>query len=140
MAPAAVRRSLLRLKARPVGADAYLLMPAIGPAEVFLLVVAIGIPVGIPAYVVGLRRDVPLPGLAFIPLIGPWIAMLRSIGTSAWAALLVFVPLVSIVFGIWMAFTVPSRHGRSALWGIWFIVPLLNIVGFWFYAFTLQGS
>ena len=79
----------------------------------------------------------PLPGLAFIPIVGPWIAVLRSIGTSAWVALLALVPVASLGLGIWMAFTVPSRHGRSTLWGIWFIVPLANIVGFWVYAFTL---
>ena len=111
-------------------------MPSIGPAEILLLVVFSGIALSILADVVCSRRDVPLPGLAFIPIVGPWIAVLRSIGTSAWATLLAFVTLVSIVFAIWAAFTIPSRHGRSALWGVWFIVPLLNIVGFWFYAFS----
>jgi hypothetical protein len=112
-------------------------MPSIGPAEVFLLLVATGIPLGVPAYVVCSRRHVPLPGLAFIPLVGPWIAILRSIRVSALATLLAVIPLVSIVFSIWAAFAIPSRHGRSALWTVWFILPLLNIVGFWFYAFTL---
>ena len=112
-------------------------MPNVGPAEIVLLLVATWIPLGIPAYVVCSRRSVSLPGLAFIPFVGPWIAVLRSIGTTAWASLLALVPVVSIVFGIWLAFAIPARHGRSALWGIWFILPLANIVGFWVYAFTL---
>ena len=115
-------------------------MPAIGTGDIILLWFVTAIPVGVPAYVVCARRNVPLPGLAFIPFVGPWIAILRSIRTNAWATLLVLVPLVSIVFAIWTAFTVPPRHGRSSLWGVWFIVPLANIVGFWFYAFTLPRS
>jgi hypothetical protein len=115
-------------------------MANIGPLEVLLLLIATGIPVGIPAYVVCARRHVPLPGLAFIPFVGPWIAILRSIRTSAWATLLLLVPIASLVFSIWAAFTVPSRHGRSTLWGVWFVLPLLNIVGFWFYAFSLPRS
>jgi hypothetical protein len=114
-------------------------MPAIGPVEVFLLLVLSPV-AGIPAYVVCARRNVSLPGLAFIPLIGPWIAVLRSIGTSGWAALLACIPLVGIVFAIWAAFTIPSRHDRTELWGVWFMVPLVNIVGFWAYAFTLQPA
>jgi hypothetical protein len=35
---------------------------------------------------------------------------------------------------------VPFRHGRSTLWGVWFVLPILNIVGFWFYAFSLPRS
>jgi hypothetical protein len=115
-------------------------MGSIGPAEVLLLLVVIPIPIGIPAYVVCSRRNVPLPGLAFIPFVGPWIAILRSIGTSAWAALLVVVPVASLGLAVWLAFVVPSRHTRSKLWGLWFILPLLNIIGFWFYAFTLPRS
>ncbi len=36
-----------------------------------------------------------------------------------------------------MAFTIPGRHSRNSAWGIWLILPLLNIIGFWVYAFTL---
>ena len=128
-----------RLVATGTGSTHPECMPSIGPVEVFLLLVLSPI-AGIPAYVVGLRRNVSQPGLAFIPFIGPWIAVLRSIGTSGWAALLACVPLVGIVFGIWAAFTIPSRHGRTELWGVWFMVPLVNIVGVWFYAFMQQPA
>jgi hypothetical protein len=132
-------RCSCRLTSSDCFADNQGLVPAIGPTEVLLLLVLFPIPVGIPAYVVCSRRNVSLPGLAFIPFVGPWIAMLRSIGTSAWATLLVLVPVASLGLAVWMAFTVPSRHGRSTLWGIWLIVPLANIVGFWVYAFTLPS-
>jgi len=110
-------------------------MPNIGPLEVFALLLLVA--VSVPAYVVGQRRDVPNSGLAFIPFVGPWIVILRSIRTSAWLTILACIPFVSLVFGIWAAFTVPIRHSRTAWWGVAFIIPFVNFVGFWVYAFTL---
>jgi len=47
---------------------------------------------------------------------------------------------VNIFFGLWAAFTIPARHSRTSAWGIWFILPLVNIIGFWVYAFTLHDE
>ena len=48
-----------------------------------VLVVVISIIGGIPAYVIGSRRRVAVPEVAFIPLVGPTIVMLRSMDMSA---------------------------------------------------------
>jgi len=94
----------------------------------------------IPAYLVCVRRQVPSPGLAFIPFVGPVIAILRSIGTTAWLTVLGVIPGIAFFFYLWLAFTVPARHARSTVWGIWFIIPLANLVGFYVYALTLPGQ
>ena len=91
-----------------------------------------------PAYKVGDRLGVPDPWLAFIPVVGPYIVIWRSIGSSAWNTLLLFIPLVGLGAAIWLAYTVPQRHGRSTAWCLWFLIPGLNIVGFWVYALTLS--
>ncbi len=108
---------------------------SIGPAEIILLLIVV-LP-SIPAYIVCERRGVGSPGLAFIPIVGPTIVILQSIETSAWASLWLLLPPLSLVFGIWLAFMVPIRQRRSAFWGFWFVVPVLNLIGFYVYAFTL---
>jgi uncharacterized protein DUF5684 len=102
-------------------------------------VVAVAV-IGIPAYVVGERRRVESPWLAFVPLVGPYIVILRSIGRSGWLSLLMLIPLIDIVFGIWLAFTVPAAHRRETAWGIAFIIPLVDLVAFYVYAFTLEET
>jgi hypothetical protein len=91
----------------------------------------------VPAFIVAQRRGVPSPGLAFIPFVGPWIVILRSIGTSAWLAIGALVPLANLVLAIWAAFTVPVRHGMSRWWTLPFLIPFVNYVAFWIYAVTL---
>ncbi len=92
------------------------------------------------AFTVAKRRLDPSPGLAFIPFVGPWIAILRSIGTSAWWVVVLFVPVASLVFAMWTAFTLPARHLRTRWWGLVFLVPLLNLIAFYVYALTLPEA
>jgi hypothetical protein len=99
----------------------------------FLVVVAI------PAYEVGKRRHAKSPGLAFIPVLGPEMVILASIGTSMWWAVLLLVPYIgAIVLGVWLAFVVPPRHGRSRWWTAPFLIPFANLIAFYAYAFTLR--
>jgi len=121
----------LRLKAEQVPADTRAVV--VVSLLVFLIVF-----VNWPAYKVGSRLGVPNSGLAFIPGVGPYIVMLRSIRSSAWATLLAFVPLVGVGFAVWLAYAVPTRHGRSPAWCLWFLLPGLNALGFWAYALTLE--
>lgn len=89
----------------------------------------------LPGYVIGQRRGVRSPGVAFIPFVGMPVVLLWSIGRRGWMVLLAFVPLVNVVFGIWLLFAVPSYHRRSLLWGLALLVP---VAGMYAYAFTLE--
>jgi hypothetical protein len=90
----------------------------------------------VPAYVIGLRRQVRSPGVAFVPYFGATIVFLRSMDISGWAVLFVLVPLVNLFFVIWLFFAMPNRHGRTRLWGLPLL--LLPLVGLYLYAFTLS--
>jgi len=93
----------------------------------------------IPVFIIGRRRGQKNPWAAFIPLLGVWIVLFESIGRSGWFALLVFVPYLGpLALLIWIAVQIPARHGRSRWWTVPLIVPLLNVVAYWFYALTLQ--
>jgi membrane associated rhomboid family serine protease len=106
-----------------------------------LVVIVLLVPfMGWPTYVIGERLDVANPKLAFIPLVGPYIVIWRSIGSSGLKVLFLWIPVVNLAMLIYLAYTVPTRHGRSQAWTLWFVIPLLNIVGFWVYAYTLTPS
>jgi hypothetical protein len=102
---------------------------------VLIVLVLVVVLAGVPSYVIGQRRGVSDAWVAFIPFVGPTIVLLWSIGRSGWMVLLGVIPLVNLVFGIWLLFSVPSNHGRSLLWGL--LVPL---IGMYTYAFTLDTS
>jgi len=68
------------------------------------------------------------------------IVMLRSMKASGWLVLLAFVPLVNLVFALWFLFATPARHGRTRLWGVCFLIPVLGTIGLWVYAYTLDGD
>jgi uncharacterized membrane protein YhaH (DUF805 family) len=91
-----------------------------------------------PFYILGRRRGLDHPWVAVLPLFGIAIVLFESIGKSGWLALLVFVPTVGplLVF-VWTAVEIPSHHGRSRWWTAALIVPIVNVIGYWFYALTL---
>ena len=106
-----------------------------------LLLAAIVFFVATPAFVIGRRRGLQNPWAAFIPFVGIWIVLFESIGRSGWFAALVFIPTVGpFAVLIWTAVQVPAHHGRSRWWTLPFIIPGVNLVGYWFYAFTLPRS
>lgn len=107
--------------------------------EVLIVAFIILIP-GIPAYVLGKRREVERPWIAFIPIFGYWVVLLQSTRNTGWLSLAAVVPIASVAFVIWMAFALPSVHGRSNWWVLALIIPGVHLVGLWFYAFTLPKS
>jgi len=91
-----------------------------------------------PVYIIGRRCGIKNPWVAFIPFLGVWIVLFEAIGKSGWYCLLAFVPYVGgIVIFIWTAVELPARHGRSRWWTLPLIVPAVNLLAYWFYAFTL---
>ena len=108
-----------------------------GLLVIVILVIAVVVG-GIPAYVIGKRRNVETPGVAFVPVVGPTIVILWSIARSGWLCVLTLIPLVNIVFDIWLIIEVPRSHDRSSWWSVAFIVPGFNLVVFYLYAFTME--
>jgi hypothetical protein len=109
-----------------------------GSVGAIVFIVALLVVVSVPAYVIGKRRGVGAPGVAFIPVIGPTIVLLWSSDRSGWLAILGLIPWVNIIFGIWLVFTFPAEHGRTRWWAVPFLIPLVNVIGFYAYAFTLE--
>lgn len=108
--------------------------------EIVILVSVLAVPIlaaMVAAFIVGRRRAVPRAGIAFVPLIGPWIVILRSIRTSLWWMLLLVIPYVGLGFAIWTAVVVPARHERTRWWALPFLIPIANAVAFLAYALTL---
>jgi hypothetical protein len=109
----------------------------------WLVIAYLAVVPAIPGYTIGKRRGLKAAWIGFIPLVGLWIVLFRSVGRSAWwllllVSLLLLVPFVGqLVVSIWMGLEVPTRHGRSTRWRFLLMVPLINILGYWFYAFTL---
>jgi hypothetical protein len=109
----------------------YALLVIIVLAVVFFIV-------SFPAFVLAQRRGLKNPWVAFVPLLGLWIVLCESTGHSGWFSLFVFIPSIGgFVLVIWMAFELPSRHHRSRWWTLPLIIPGINLLALWFYAFTL---
>ena len=94
----------------------------------------------IPAFVVGQRLGVVHAGEAFIPAVGPLIVILHSIRRSGWLCILGLIPYVGLIFLIWLACVIPGTHGRTRWWILAFLIPGVNIVAFFGYAFSLPSS
>jgi len=92
---------------------------------------------GIPGYVIAQRRGLSNPWVAFVPLVGLWIVLCESVGENGWIGLVALIPLFGLALAISLAVKVPGAHGRSRWWSLALIVPVLNILGYWVYAFTL---
>ena len=92
----------------------------------------------IPAYVIGQRLGVVHAGEAFIPIVGPYIVLLHSIKRSGWLCILGLIPFVSLVFYIWLICVIPGEHGRTRWWILLFLIPLVNVIAYYVYAFTLD--
>ena len=62
--------------------------------SIILVIVVVYVGFSLPAYIVGSRSGASSPWIAFIPVFGVLIVLLRVIGQSAWLALLALIPYV----------------------------------------------
>jgi hypothetical protein len=91
-----------------------------------------------PFYILGRRRGVEHAWAAFLPIFGIPVVLFESIDKSGWLCLLVLIPTVGgLAIWVWTAIEVPIHHDRSRWWTAALIVPLVNIIPYWFYALTL---
>jgi hypothetical protein len=104
---------------------------------VFVLIAVVLCIPGIPGYVIAQRRGQGKPWIAFLPMFGLWIVLFESMGRSGLWALIGLVPYAGLLVSIWTGIEVPVKHGRSRWWTAALAVPVLNLIGYWVYAFTL---
>ncbi|MFQ3583820.1 MAG: DUF5684 domain-containing protein [Cyanobacteriota bacterium] len=55
---------------------------------------------------IGQKLSVPNTWLAWIPIANIWV-MCRAAGKSGWWVILFFIPLVNLIFAIWVIFAIP---------------------------------
>ena len=105
------------------------------------ILVALWLLLTTPFYILARRRGLYHAWVAFTPFFGIWIVLFESIGKSGWFSLLMLVPTLGpLLVIVWTAIEVPEHHGRSRLWTAALIVPLVNFLGYWFYAVTLPNE
>jgi hypothetical protein len=103
-----------------------------------LIIVAIFLVAATPVFVIGKRSGLRNPWAAFILLLGVWIVLFEAIGRSGWLSLLVFIPTAGpLIALLWTGVELPAQHGRSRWWTLPLIVPFVNLLAYWFYAFTV---
>ena len=117
-------------------------MPTVTEALLLCLIVAVAFLPAIPGYVLAKRRGLGAPAVALIPVVGLWIVVFRSIGWTGWllgvlVGVVVLTPYFGLVVTSWAGVQVPSVHRRSRWWSALLAIPILNLVGYWIYAFTL---
>lgn len=95
----------------------------------------------VPAYVIARRCGLAKPWIAFVPVFGFWIILSQATDRSGWLALLILIPTLGVlILTVMMAFDIPDHQGRSKWWIAALIVPVVNLIGFWAYAFTLTNQ
>ena len=105
-------------------------------AAIFFILILFLVIFPLPVYLIGSKRGVPNSWVAFIPFFGSSIVWLWAMGRSGWMVLISFIPLVNIIFGIWMCFGLPPHHGRTRWWGV--ALMFLPWLGLLWYAVTLD--
>src|SRR3569832_1599791 len=96
-----------------------------------LLIFAASVVLAFPVFVIGQRRGIRNPWVAFVPVLGVWIVLFETTGKSGWLSLLAFLPYVGgLVMLIWTAVELPSQHGRSRWWTLPLVIPGVNLVAY----------
>lgn len=75
--------------------------------------------------VIGGKLNVPNAWLAWIPIANIWV-MCRAAGKPGWWVILFFIPLVNLIFGIWVIFAIPPRLNKSRWLGLLVFLPVLG--------------
>lgn len=65
--------------------------------------------------------------MAWVPLLNIYY-MVRVAGEEAWKLILLFVPVVNFLYGIYLWMKISERRGFASWYGILMILPVLNFV------------
>jgi Family of unknown function (DUF5684)/Tetratricopeptide repeat len=78
-------------------------------------------------FMIARKLDVPSPWTAWIPFVQIW-TFVTAAGKPWWWILLLFVPLLNIVVGIYLWTCITENLGRNKWLGLLMLVPLVNVV------------
>lgn len=81
----------------------------------------------------------PRPWYAWIPVLNTYL-LCRVIGHGVVWTVMLYVPLVNVVFWVLAALRLARACGRRRSYGILFLIPLVNYVALWSVAFGYRGS
>lgn len=73
------------------------------------------------------KTNTPNGWLAWIP-IANLILMCQLGQKPVWWFILLFIPIVNVVFGILIWMAIAEARGKPNWWGIMFIVPVMNLI------------
>ena len=65
--------------------------------------------------------------LAFIPIANVYL-MCKIVGISGWYLLLSFVPLVNVIFFVYLWWKIAERRERPGWYGILMLIPIANLI------------
>jgi hypothetical protein len=86
-------------------------------------------------FLIAKKLDVPAPWIAWIPIIQIW-TIVASAGKPWWWVLLLLVPIVNIVIGIYLWICITENLGRNKWLGLLMLVPIVNFVFLGILAFS----
>jgi hypothetical protein len=73
--------------------------------------------------------------MAWVPILNVFLYV-RVCGRSGWEGILMFVPLVNVVYGIAVAIWLPRTVGRSGWWALGLLIPPVNVFAMPYLAFS----
>jgi hypothetical protein len=78
-------------------------------------------------YLIAKKLDVPAAWTAWIPIVQVW-AFLRSAGKSLVWVLLLLVPLVNTIVGVYLWMCISENCGRNKWLGLLMLLPIVNLI------------
>ena len=86
-------------------------------------------------FLIAKKRNIPAPWTAWIPLVQLW-TFVTSAGKAWWWIILLFIPLLQIIVGVYLWMCISENLGRSKWLGLLSLVPVFNLVFIGFLAFS----
>jgi hypothetical protein len=86
-------------------------------------------------FLIAKKRNIPAPWTAWIPLVQLW-TFVTSAGKAWWWIILLFVPLLQIIVGVYLWMCISENLGRSKWLGLLSLVPVFNLVFIGYLAFS----
>ena len=90
-------------------------------------------------FLIAKKLSVPAPWTAWIPLVQIW-TFVASAGKPWWWILLLLIPFVNYIIGIYLWMCISENLGKNKWLGLLMIVPVVNFIFFGYLAFSKSGN